>query len=107
MYRVFHLLVDWVGLTGILTVPLSAQFCLGRWEFGRSNWEAGQNPHTKEQIAHLEPRGALRVDDADLLANVEAVSGVDGPHVVASRASEAYRTEATVGGGSVARRGNL
>ena len=61
----------------------------------------------KHIIAHLEPRGALRVDDADLLANVEAVSGVDGPHVVASRASEAYRTEATVGGGSVARRGNL
>ena len=24
-----HLLVDWVGLTWILSVPLSAQFCLG------------------------------------------------------------------------------
>ena len=28
-YRVIHLLVDWVGLTWILSVQLSAQFCLG------------------------------------------------------------------------------
>ena len=33
-----HVLVDWVGLTWILSVPLSAQFCLGGWEFGRSSW---------------------------------------------------------------------
>ena len=30
----------WVGLTWILTVPLSARFCLGWWKFGRSGWPA-------------------------------------------------------------------
>ena len=42
MYRVSHLVVDWVGLTWILSVPLSARFCLGWWEFGRSGWAAGK-----------------------------------------------------------------
>ena len=28
-YRVFQLLVDWIGLTWILNVPPSARFCLG------------------------------------------------------------------------------
>ena len=28
LYKVSHLLVDWVGPTEILSVPLSARFCL-------------------------------------------------------------------------------
>ena len=28
----------WVGLTMILLIPLSALFCLGRWEFGRTGY---------------------------------------------------------------------
>ena len=34
-------LETWVGLTLILAVPLSAQFCLERQEFGRIGWAAG------------------------------------------------------------------
>ena len=33
----------WVGLTLILSVPLSAQLCLGWWEIGRTGWAAGQD----------------------------------------------------------------
>ena len=29
IYRVIHLVVDWVGLTWIISVPLSAQFGFG------------------------------------------------------------------------------
>ena len=41
-----HLLVDLVRLTWILSVSLSAQFCLGWWEFCRSGWAAGQDSGT-------------------------------------------------------------
>ena len=44
-YRVTNLLV---GLTWILTVPLSARFCLGWWEFGRRGWAAGQDGGTSQ-----------------------------------------------------------
>ena len=44
-YWVSHLLMDWVGLTWILIVPLSAQFWLGRWEFGRSSWADQSQPN--------------------------------------------------------------
>ena len=43
-YYVHHL--GWVGLTCILSVPLSAQLCLGLWEFGRSGGSAWQDGGT-------------------------------------------------------------
>ena len=36
----------WVGLTRILGLPLFAQFCLGRFEFGRRGCTAGQDGGT-------------------------------------------------------------
>ena len=42
-----HLLVDWAGSTWIQCVPLSAQFCLGWWEFGRSGWARWWNNKIK------------------------------------------------------------
>ena len=36
----------WDGFTLILSVPLSAQFCLGWWDLGRSSWAAGQDGGT-------------------------------------------------------------
>ena len=32
-----------VGLTFTLGVPLSARFCMGRWNFGRHGWAIGQD----------------------------------------------------------------
>ena len=34
---------NWVGLTLILAIPLSARFYMGRWELGRRIWVAGQD----------------------------------------------------------------
>ena len=45
-YRVTNLLV---GLTWILTVPLSARFCLGWWEFGRRGWARWWNIPNQSQ----------------------------------------------------------
>ena len=45
-----HLLVDWAGSTWIQCVPLSAQFCLGWWELGRSGWENGQTKVNQTQV---------------------------------------------------------
>ena len=58
-YRVSHLLVDWIGLTWCLSVLLSAQVCLGWWEFGRSGWAQWWNTQIQvnptqvdEQMGH-------------------------------------------------------
>ena len=45
-YRVSRLLVEWVGLTRTLSVPLSAKFSLGWWEFGIKSWAAIQDGET-------------------------------------------------------------
>ena len=42
-YRVSLLVVDLIWLTWNLIVPLSAQLCLGWWEFSRSGLVGGQN----------------------------------------------------------------
>ena len=34
---------DWVGLTMILVISLSARFCLGSWKFGRIDWTTEQD----------------------------------------------------------------
>ena len=38
LYRAYQMLVDWVLLTWISSVTLSARLCLDWWEFGRSGW---------------------------------------------------------------------
>ena len=58
-YRVIHLAVDWVGLTWILGVPLSDQFCMGWWEFGRSGWANGQEGGTPKSKS-TQPRYKTR-----------------------------------------------
>ena len=57
LYRVSHLLVDWVGLTWILSVPLSAQFCLCLWKFGESGWAGGQDGGTHKSKSQPNPVG--------------------------------------------------
>ena len=41
---------DWVWLTWILILPLSAQLCLGWWGFGRSGLAAWQNGGALESV---------------------------------------------------------
>ena len=48
-YRAYHLLVDSIVLTWILSVELFVQFCLDWWEFGRSGWERSWNIQIKCQ----------------------------------------------------------
>ena len=59
----------WVELTLILVVPLSAQFYLGWWEFGRSGWATGKDggtpkskstQHRSQQVNHPVDNDAKR-----------------------------------------------
>ena len=43
LYRASHVLVGWVLLTWISSVPLSARLCLVWWKFARRRWAAGQD----------------------------------------------------------------
>ena len=36
----------------ILVIPLSAWFCVGKWEFGRIGWSAGQDGETLKMRVH-------------------------------------------------------
>ena len=47
-YRVSQVSWDWVLLTLISSVPLSALLCLGWWEIGRSGWADGQDGGTQK-----------------------------------------------------------
>ena len=51
--------VGWVDLN--LSVPLSAQFCLGGGEFGRSGWAAGQDGGTQKSKS-TQPRFQITWD---------------------------------------------
>ena len=62
-YKVSHLLVDWIGLTWILSVPLCARFCLGWlgiWQKRLVSWAGWWNTLVKvnrtqvlKQMGHL------------------------------------------------------
>ena len=60
-YRASHLVVDLVWLTWILVVPLSAQLCLGWWEFGRSGLADEQRGGTLKSKS-TKPRSMTRWD---------------------------------------------
>ena len=47
IYRVSHL---WTGLS---SVTLSAKFCLGKWEFGRSGWARWWNTQIKVNLTQV------------------------------------------------------
>ena len=49
----------WVGLTKILGVPLSAQFCLGCWQLGGSSWAIRQHGGTSKSES-TQPRSQTR-----------------------------------------------
>ena len=50
-----------VGVTYNLNVPLSAQFCLGRWVFGRIGWAARKDGGTSKTKL-TQPRSLTRWD---------------------------------------------
>ena len=86
-----------VGLTMILNVPLSAWFCLGRWEFGRTccidfhiqkmlivlcPWRRGQRPRCRVR----KHSGADRNRDSSL-ASIPRRSAARSPAPPSGRAS--------------------
>ena len=72
LYRASHVLVDWVLLTWISSVPLSARLCLGWWDFGRSGWVAGQDGGTKKSKS-IQPR-STRTWNALLIGKISVCS---------------------------------
>ena len=48
-YRV-TLVVAYLGWVDFFLIPLSAWFCMGRWEFGRIGWSTGQGGGTLKII---------------------------------------------------------
>ena len=60
-YRASHLLVYWVLMTWISSVPKSAGLCLGWWELCRSGWAAGQDGGT-QKTKSTQPRSTSTWD---------------------------------------------
>jgi len=62
IYRVSQVSWDWVLLTWISSVPLSAsaRLCLGGWEFDRSGWATWWN--TEIKVNPTQPRSQLTWD---------------------------------------------
>ena len=58
---VVHLVEDLIGSTRILSVPRSARFCLGWFEFGRRGWAAGQDGGTPKSKS-IQPRSTSTWD---------------------------------------------